>query len=83
MRSQPAALPRPLPARLTSAACRVPARSVDAFLKKEWYDIKAPSMFSVRSAGKTLITRSQGTSEWSTRLARAPRSPVARRPPAR
>ena len=40
-------------------------------------------MFSVRSAGKTLITRSQGTSEWSTRLARAPRSPVACRPPAR
>ena len=38
--------------------------SVDAFLKKEWYDIKAPSMFTVRSAGKTLITRSQGTSEF-------------------
>ncbi|CAE8644364.1 unnamed protein product [Polarella glacialis] len=28
---------------------------------EEWYDIKAPSMFSVRNCGKTLITRTQGT----------------------
>jgi len=33
----------------------------DPFLKKEWYDIKAPSIFSVRSCGKTLISRTQGT----------------------
>jgi len=33
----------------------------DPFLKKEWYDIKAPSMFSVRNCGKTLVTRTQGT----------------------
>jgi len=33
----------------------------DIFLKKEWYDIKAPSVFSVRSCGKTLVTRTQGT----------------------
>jgi len=33
----------------------------DAFLKKEWYDIKAPSMFSVRNCGKTLVSRTQGT----------------------
>jgi small subunit ribosomal protein S3Ae len=33
----------------------------DPFLKKEWYDIKAPSMFNVRSCGKTLVTRTQGT----------------------
>merc|ERR1719242_2659986 len=33
----------------------------DPFLKKEWYDIKAPSMFSVRSCGKTLCTKTQGT----------------------
>jgi len=33
----------------------------DPFLKKEWYDIKAPSTFSVRSCGKTLISRTQGT----------------------
>ena len=28
---------------------------------EEWYDIKAPSVFSVRSCGKTLISRTQGT----------------------
>jgi len=33
----------------------------DPFLKKEWYDIKAPSAFSVRSCGKTLISKTQGT----------------------
>jgi len=33
----------------------------DPFLKKEWYDIKAPSMFSVRSCGKTLVSKTQGT----------------------
>jgi hypothetical protein len=36
-------------------------RAVDPFLKKEWYSIKAPSMFQVRDVGKTLITRTQGT----------------------
>ena len=36
-------------------------RAVDPFLKKEWYDIKAPSMFQQRQVGKTLITRTQGT----------------------
>jgi len=34
---------------------------VDPFSKKEWYDVKAPSMFAVRQVGKTLVTRSQGT----------------------
>eukprot|EP00913_Durusdinium_trenchii_P016658 g15657.t1 len=33
----------------------------DPFLRKEWYDIKAPSMFSVRQCGKTLVSRTQGT----------------------
>jgi len=33
----------------------------DPFLKKEWYDIKAPSVFGVRNCGKTLISRTQGT----------------------
>lgn len=33
----------------------------DPFLKKEWYDLKAPSMFGKRQAGKTLVTKTQGT----------------------
>eukprot|EP00978_Attheya_sp_CCMP212_P047170 scaffold421244_cov58-Attheya_sp.AAC.15 len=35
--------------------------SVDPFLKKEWYQLVAPSMFSVKNCGKTLITKTQGT----------------------
>merc|ERR1711998_153151 len=34
---------------------------IDPFQKKEWYDIKAPSMFTVRGVGKTMVTRSTGT----------------------
>ncbi|GFS23841.1 40S ribosomal protein S3a [Elysia marginata] len=41
---------------------------VDPFSKKEWYDVKAPSMFAVRQIGKTLVTRSQGTKIASTNL---------------
>ncbi|EPR64334.1 ribosomal protein RPS3A [Toxoplasma gondii TgCatPRC2] len=33
----------------------------DPFLKKEWYDLKAPTLFNVRNFGKTLVTKSQGT----------------------
>jgi small subunit ribosomal protein S3Ae len=33
----------------------------DPFLKKEWYDIKAPGIFAQRNCGKTLVTRTQGT----------------------
>merc|ERR1740121_1041957 len=33
----------------------------DPFLKKEWYDIKAPSAFTNRNCGKTLVSRTQGT----------------------
>jgi len=36
-------------------------KQLDPFLKKEWYNIKAPSMFSVKQVGKTLVTRSAGT----------------------
>jgi len=36
-------------------------KTVDPFTRKEWYDIKAPSTFAVRNAGKTLITRTTGT----------------------
>lgn len=33
----------------------------DPFLKKEWYELKAPSMFQQRNFGKTLVTKSAGT----------------------
>ncbi|EPS71864.1 hypothetical protein M569_02887, partial [Genlisea aurea] len=34
---------------------------VDPFSKKDWYDVKAPSIFNTRNVGKTLVTRTQGT----------------------
>ena len=37
---------------------------VDPFTKKDWYDVKAPCMFVVRQIGKTLVTRTQGTSKY-------------------
>ncbi|VDM70307.1 unnamed protein product [Strongylus vulgaris] len=36
-------------------------KAVDPFARKEWFDIKAPSMFYNRQVGKTLINRTQGT----------------------
>ncbi|CAI9732891.1 ribosomal S3a [Octopus vulgaris] len=36
-------------------------KPVDPFTKKDWYDVKAPSMFNIRQVGKTLVTRTQGT----------------------
>eukprot|EP00929_Paragymnodinium_shiwhaense_P030843 TRINITY_DN17403_c0_g1_i1.p1 TRINITY_DN17403_c0_g1~~TRINITY_DN17403_c0_g1_i1.p1 ORF type:complete len:268 (+),score=99.41 TRINITY_DN17403_c0_g1_i1:26-805(+) len=33
----------------------------DPFVKKEWYDVRAPSMFQTRLVGKTPISRTQGT----------------------
>jgi len=36
-------------------------KAVDPFTRKEWYDIKAPSMFTNRQVGKTLVNRTQGT----------------------
>jgi len=34
---------------------------VDPFTKKTWYDIRAPSAFSVRNVGWTLVSRTTGT----------------------
>lgn len=39
--------------------------SVDPFSKKDWYDVKAPAMFNIRNLGKTLVTRTQGTSKFT------------------
>jgi small subunit ribosomal protein S3Ae len=35
-------------------------KAVDPFLKKEWYKLIAPSIFAVKDAGRTLITKTQG-----------------------
>jgi small subunit ribosomal protein S3Ae len=32
----------------------------DPFAKKEWYDVKAPSSFTVRDLGKTVVTKTVG-----------------------
>jgi len=34
---------------------------IDPFSRKDWYDVKAPSMFNIRQIGKTLVTRTIGT----------------------
>jgi len=36
-------------------------KAIDPFTRKEWYDIKAPAMFTERNIGKTLVNRTQGT----------------------
>jgi len=36
-------------------------KAADPFLKKEWYDIRTPTCFPVKSAGKTIATKTQGT----------------------
>lgn len=67
-----------------------PSRSADAFARKDWYDIRTPSYFEVRTAGKTPVNRTQGTSTcppvmgrrglpaWVTRLRRTQRSRLTR-----
>jgi Ribosomal S3Ae family len=41
--------------------CVLVLYSVDPFAKKDWYDIKAPSVFQNKNIGKTLVSRTQGT----------------------
>ena len=36
--------------------------SQDAFARKEIYDIRAPSVFSRRNAGATIVNKTAGTS---------------------
>ncbi|KAL3591362.1 hypothetical protein D5086_010002 [Populus alba] len=36
-------------------------KAADPFSKKDWYVVKAPSGFTVKDIGRTLVTRTQGT----------------------
>merc|ERR1712230_69895 len=36
-------------------------KAVDPFTKKDWYDVKAPALFTNSIIGKTLVTRTAGT----------------------
>lgn len=47
--------------RLTKGKKGGKKKAVDPFLRKELYSIKAPSIFETRNAGKTIISRTQGT----------------------
>ena len=34
-----------------------PLSSVDPYTKKDWYDVKVPTLFTNRNIGKTLVTK--------------------------
>jgi len=36
-------------------------KTADPFAKKEWYDVRAPTVFPVKSIGKTIATKTAGT----------------------
>ena len=47
--------------RLTKSKKGGKRKAQNPFELKEWYSIKAPSVFATREAGKTLITKTKGT----------------------